>query len=155
MQLSKAFNRKEREANLKPQSSQRTVAEDAERDLVRGQDVIAMVEMPQGNGDVQFPVYVVEKASEDVDVYTSYEVMQSFLEEIDVENNEYEAYDAEGFILRMSVAELQLSWLSLCRTQNRLSCTDFWELKFKAMAHEERQQSLFRSLKRRLGLIKS
>ena len=46
-----------------------------------------------------------KKTSGDVDAYGSYGVMQSFLEAIDVENSEYEAYDEEGFILQLGISE--------------------------------------------------
>jgi hypothetical protein len=107
-----------------------------------------------GNGDVQFPVYVVEKISGDVDAYVSHEVMQSFLDVADVEQGGYEAYDWEGFVLRLGVDQRRSSWLELSRTEDRLSVPDFWELKFNAVAHEQESRPLFESLKNRLGLTK-
>jgi hypothetical protein len=105
-----------------------------------------------GNDGLRFPVYVVEKISGDVDVYPSHEVMQSFLDMADVEKRGYEAYDWEGFVLRLGVDERRSSWLQLSRTENRLSVPDFWELKFNAVAHEQESRPLFHSLKRKLGL---
>jgi hypothetical protein len=114
-----------------------------------------MTESPTSNDGVQFPVYVVEKISGDVDVYSSYKVMQSFLEVADVEKSRYEAYDWEGFALRLGVDGQRSSWLRLSRAENQLSVPDFWELKFNAVAHEEESQPLFEQLKTRLGLTKS
>jgi hypothetical protein len=102
--------------------------------------------------DAQFPVYLVEKISGDVDMYPSHEIMQSFLDMADVEKSGYEAYDSEGFVLRLSVDERQPSWLQLGRTENRLSVTDFLELKSNAVAHEQESRPLFDSLKRKLRL---
>jgi len=95
------------------------------------------VPMQAGNDNVRFPVYVVEKISGDVDMYTSLGVMQSFLAAAQVVKCEYEAYDCDGFVLRLSVARQQSFWLELNRTENRLSVPDFWELKFNAVAHEK------------------
>jgi hypothetical protein len=103
---------------------------------------IAMTEIETRNDGVKFPVYVVEKISSDVDVYASYEVMQSFLELADVEKGGYEAYDWEGFLLRLSVDERRSSWLRLSRAENQLSVPDFWELKMNAVAHEEESRPL-------------
>jgi hypothetical protein len=119
-----------------------------------GREAIAMTEMGTGNDGVEFPVYVVTKDCGETDAYASYKVMQSFLEAIDVQNDEYEAYDAEGFILHLSVGEQQSSWLRLARTQNQLSMSEFWEVKFNAVVHEEQSRPLLESLKRKLGLIK-
>jgi len=91
------------------------------------------IKIQAGNDGLRFPVYVVEKISGDVDVYPSYEVMQSFLDMADVEKSGYEAYDWEGFVLRLGVDE-RSSRLQLSRTEKRLSVQDFWELKFNAVA---------------------
>jgi hypothetical protein len=109
-----------------------------------------MTESQTGNDGVQFPVYVVEKISGDVDVYESHDVMQSFLELVDVEISGYEAYDSEGFILRLGVDERRSSWLRLSRAENKLSVPDFWELKFSAVAHEQESRPLFGQLKRKV-----
>lgn len=85
----------------------------------------SQVRIQVGNDGVQFPVYVVEKTSGDVDVYTSREVMQSFLNMADAEKSGYEAYDWEGFVLRLGVDARRSSWLQLSRTENQLSVADF------------------------------
>jgi hypothetical protein len=79
--------------------------------------------------------------------------VQSFLEVADVEKVGYEAYDWDGFVLRLGVDARRSSWLKLSRTENRLSMADFWELKFNAVAHERESRPLFGSLKRQLGLM--
>jgi hypothetical protein len=108
----------------------------------------------QAGSEVRFPVYVVDKISCDVDTYASHEIMQSFLDMADVEKNGYEAYDWEGFVLRLGVDERRSSWLQLSRTTNQLSAPDFGELKFNAVVHEQESRPLFDSLKRRLGVAK-
>jgi len=53
--------------------------------------------------EVKFPVFVREKDSGEVTQYASVSEMQRQFEEIDVENNEYEAWDAQGIRLVLIV----------------------------------------------------
>jgi hypothetical protein len=115
-----------------------------------------MTEMPSGNSGVEFGVYVVETISGDVDRFASQKVMENFLDETAVRRNGYEAYDRAGYVLRLEATEEQSSRLKLSRTENQLMVSDFWELKFSAVAHEEMvTSSLFAPLKRWFGLAKS
>ena len=47
--------------------------------------------------------------------------MQGYREAVDVENNEYEAWDAEGFVLRLNVTDSKKGWLGLHATGAQLS----------------------------------
>lgn len=115
-----------------------------------------MTEMPSGNSGVEFGVYVVETISGDVDRFASQKVMENFLDETAVRRNGYEAYDRAGYVLRLEATEEQSSRLKLSRTENQLMVSDFWELKFSAVAHEEMvTSSLFAPLRRWFGLAKS
>jgi hypothetical protein len=63
-------------------------------------------------GDFQFPVYVRLKDCGEVRSYRSVADMQYDFEEIDVENGEYEAWDAKGTPVKPSVQNPAL-WLRL------------------------------------------
>jgi len=52
---------------------------------------------------VAFPVFVLEKDSRTILRFDSLDEMQGYLERIDVENEEYEAWDANGWPIRMTV----------------------------------------------------
>jgi hypothetical protein len=115
-----------------------------------------MTEMPSGNSGVEFPVYVVETVSGDVDRFASQKVMENFLDETAVRRKGYEAYNWEGYVLRLEATEEQSSRVKLSKTEHRFTVSDFWELKFSAVAHEEIvTSSLFAPLKRWFGLAKS
>ena len=105
-------------------------------------------------GSVEFPVYVLCKDSKDVIAFPSYELIKSDLEPIDVENSEYDGFDAAAFVLRLGVGRPKASWLVIERTPKQLSATDFAELKAKAEAYQL-PEHLLRTLGRKLGLVRS
>jgi hypothetical protein len=55
--------------------------------------------------DVQFPVFLVARDGRSTDVrpFSSLEAMESYLEPIDVEDDEYLGWDADGVALRFKV----------------------------------------------------
>ena len=61
--------------------------------------------------NVRFPVFVREKDSGDVFKSGSMRELQQNVERIDIENSEYDAWDAEGRPLRLGVQEPV--WLTL------------------------------------------
>jgi hypothetical protein len=65
----------------------------------------------------QFPVFVRSKDCGDVKSYDSVEAMCRHFEEIDIENNEYDAWDATGLPLDLSV-QGSSQWLRLEPTDN-------------------------------------
>lgn len=44
------------------------------------------------NDKISFPVYVLAKDCDEITAYPSFEKMQGFMEAIDIENGEYEAW---------------------------------------------------------------
>ena len=61
-------------------------------------------------GDLQFPVFVKLKDCGDVRSFGSLDAMQNWMEPIDVENGEYEAWDRVGVPLRLAVRQAA-AWL--------------------------------------------
>lgn len=77
---------------------------------------------------IVFPVYVRDDAG-DVIVFASIEMMQSYLEAIDVENGEYEAWDAAGYLLELGVGEARSEWLKITQSDRALNQDEFAEIK--------------------------
>ncbi len=68
---------------------------------------------------IRFPVYLrepMEQPVPTVDAFASLEEMEGYLEAIDVENEEYEAWDADGNRLKLQVAEEGPHWLQVMPT---------------------------------------
>ncbi|HYL92532.1 MAG TPA: hypothetical protein VEW69_05180 [Alphaproteobacteria bacterium] len=61
--------------------------------------------------EFEFPVFVLAKDCGDVRKYSSVHEMQCYFEKIDVENDEYEAWDANG--MRLSLSIQTPLWLSV------------------------------------------
>jgi len=101
---------------------------------------------------VLFPVYVRDDAKE-VKSFPSFEVMQAYLEPIDVENHEYDAWDGEGRILELGVGEPKSEWLKISQSGRTLSQGEFAEVKTNAVLYHE-PESLLRGLGRKLGLVR-
>src|SRR5438067_2387782 len=55
--------------------------------------------------NVVFPIFILEKDSKDIARFDSIYQMQRQLEEIDIENHEYEAWDSAGASLSLQVQE--------------------------------------------------
>ena len=104
--------------------------------------------------DVVFPVYVLCRDSQEIQSFPSYEVMRGFLEAIDVENGEYEAFDGDGVLLTLNVGQPKSNWLKIGRMQTQLSESEFAARKAKAERYQEREP-LRRRLGRKLGLVKA
>ena len=77
---------------------------------------------------ISFPVYVLAKDCDEVTAYPSFEKMQGFMEAIDVEGKEYEAWDANGRLLQLRVASANLDWLQIVKTEKVLSTFEFAEI---------------------------
>lgn len=63
--------------------------------------------------DFKFPVFVRVRDSREVCEFASAAAMQRELEKIDIENNEHEAWDADGRNVVMSVAPDGREWLRI------------------------------------------
>jgi hypothetical protein len=103
---------------------------------------------------ISFPVYVSAKDCGEVTAFASFERMQGHFEAIDVENSEYEAWDAYGRLLQLRVGPERSEWLQISRTDQLLSEKDFAEVRRKAIAYRD-SEPLLRNIGRRLGLLKA
>jgi hypothetical protein len=99
--------------------------------------------------DVCFPVFVLAKDCGEITEYSSLTAMQGYLEGIDVDDNEYDAWDAQGYVLRLAVTTPKSAWLRVSRTDSRLLEQELAELKAKSRAYRE-PEPLLSSLRRRL-----
>ena len=100
--------------------------------------------------DVNFPVYVLAKDCGEVTAYPSVEVMNAHFEAVDVENNEYDAWDVHGYQLTLRVSNARPIWLSMKRLgSSRMDEAKFAEVKAAAKQYRE-PEGLIRSLKRGL-----
>jgi hypothetical protein len=63
------------------------------------------------NREIQFPIFVRARDCGDVAKYSSVHELQYDLEQIDVENDEYEAWEANGF--RISLGIQKPLWLKI------------------------------------------
>lgn len=66
----------------------------------------------------KFPVFVRARDSGEIHTFASAVEMRGEFEKIDVENNEYEAWDADGRRLLLSVSAPDLEWLRMDATGN-------------------------------------
>jgi hypothetical protein len=104
--------------------------------------------------NVAFPVYVLAKDCGDVMGFPSARAMQAYMEPINVENSEYEAWDSTGYHLRLSVSKPKSVWLKIAETEDRASDQEFTALRERAKAYLEPEPFL-RSLRRRLGWLRA
>jgi hypothetical protein len=71
--------------------------------------------------DVRFPVYALAKDCGEFTEYRSLEDMRAYLEAVDVEGNEYDAWDVDGFVAKLTTANSRREWLCLERSDVRMS----------------------------------
>jgi hypothetical protein len=83
---------------------------------------------------VSFPIYVRDDAG-DVTSYPSLEKMQGYVEAIDVENGEYEAWDAAGVVLELGVGKPKSVWIRITQSDRTLSQDEFSEIRAKAVPY--------------------
>jgi len=84
-----------------------------------------------------FPIYVLEKDDGSAFEYPTLVAMQQHLEAIDVENDEYKAWDAEGRCLELSVGEPESVWLKIVPTKGQASKKEFAALRDRAERRTE------------------
>lgn len=102
---------------------------------------------------IAFPIYVCDDAK-DVMSFSSLEVMQGYLEPIDVENHEFEAWDGEGRVLKLAVGKPKSEWLKISQSDRTLSQVEFAEIKDKARPYHD-PEPLLRRLGRKFRILKS
>ena len=103
--------------------------------------------------DFAFPVFVHEKDDDSVMEFPTLTAMRGQLEAIDVENGEYEAWDAQGRCLELSVGKSKSEWLKIVLSEGRASEMEFDALKSRAEKWNE-YQPLSKRLRRWLGASK-
>ena len=74
--------------------------------------------------EFRFPVFVRARDSGDVHTFASAVEMRGEFEKIDVENNEYEAWDADGRRLLLSVTAPDRGWLCIDATETEPSTAE-------------------------------
>jgi hypothetical protein len=72
--------------------------------------------------EVEFPVLVLERDSGDILKFESVAAMQRYVERIDINNNEYAAWDATGHPVSLRVEEPV--WLKLIQASEQVSAPD-------------------------------
>jgi hypothetical protein len=83
--------------------------------------------------DVGFPVYLLMKDCGAIERYSSPEQLQHQLEAIDVENGEYDAWDAAGNVLELSVdSTSRKQWLKIRNKGPRIAAEEFAQIRAKA-----------------------
>jgi len=102
---------------------------------------------------VSFPVYVSDDAHA-VILFPSFEKMQGSMERIDVENNEYQAWDATGHVLELTVEISKSEWLKIAQSDRVLPQSEFAEIKAKAVPYRD-PEPLLRNLGRALGIVRN
>jgi hypothetical protein len=100
--------------------------------------------------DVCFPVFVLAKDCGEVTEYSSLMAMQGYMEAVDIEGKEYDAWDGRGYVVRLTVATPKSTWLRISTEDARLSEQDFAELKSKSKPYRE-PEPLLSSLRRWLS----
>ena len=87
--------------------------------------------------DIAFPVYVLCEDSKEVIAFPTFPAMQSYLEAVDVESEEYGAYDSNGSFLFLRTGQPKAAWLKLSKMQAQLSASEFSVLKARAKPFEK------------------
>jgi hypothetical protein len=101
---------------------------------------------------VSFPIYVRDDAGH-VTLYPSLEKMQGYMEAIDVENGDYEAWDVAGSVLELGVGKPKSEWIKITQSDRTLSQDDFSKIRAKAVPYQD-PEPLHRILGRWVGLVK-
>jgi hypothetical protein len=68
--------------------------------------------------NVRFPVYVLARDCGEFTEYRTLQDMRAYMEAIDVEGNEYDAWDVEGFMLKLATRNSKRAWLHLDENRN-------------------------------------
>ena len=94
-----------------------------------------------------FPVYVRAKDDGSVMEFPTQAAIEQHLEAIDVENAEYEAWDATGRCLELSARKTRREWLKIVPAEGRADAREFEEIKASA---ERRREYAYTPLSKRL-----
>jgi len=105
-------------------------------------------------GDIAFPVYVMAKDCGEITVFSNFEKMRWHFEPIDIENDEFEAWDAHGRALALKVGSKKSEWLQVVETDQVLPTEQFDEIKAKAVPYRD-PEPLMRVIARKLGFLRA
>lgn len=98
------------------------------------------------SGEVLFPVFVLARDCGEVTEYPSLMAMQYHMEAVDVENDEYDVWDAQGNGVRLAVRSPnpKSQWLHADRLETQLSEQDFasWKAKSKPCREPEPTETI-------------
>ena len=83
---------------------------------------------------IAFPVYVLSKDDGRVIAFQRFTEMQGYLESIDVENHEYEAWDANGRCIEFATKDSKRDWLEIIPTGRSADERDFAATRGRAEA---------------------
>src|SRR5258705_4727122 len=86
---------------------------------------------------LKFPIYVLERDDDSVFEFPTIVAIQQHLEAVDVENDEYAAWDAEGRCLKLSIGERKTDWLEVIPVESRALEKDFVALTDRAQKRAE------------------
>jgi len=98
-----------------------------------------------------FPVFVHEKDDDSVMEFPTFTSMQGYLEAVDVDNGEYEAWDARGRRLELGVGKPKSEWLKISLREGWASEEEFASLKNRAEKRAEYEPLSKRLLRRLAG----
>ena len=104
--------------------------------------------------EITFPVYVLAKDCGEITAFSDFQRMKWHFEPIDVENDEYEAWDSSGHILELSVGKPKSEWLKVAQSGRALSERSLAEIKSRAVPYKD-PEPLLRGLGRLLGIVKN
>jgi hypothetical protein len=85
--------------------------------------------------NVRFPVYVLAKDCREFREYRTLQDMRAYMEAIDVEGNEFDAWDVEGSMLKLTTRNSKRAWLHLERTETRISYAPRKEIRLQAVPY--------------------
>lgn len=96
-----------------------------------------------------FPLYVLAKDCDEIISYSSIEDLQYEWEPIDVEGEEYEAWDASGRVVELRAVKSKTEWLKVDASEKKLLETEFAKIKSRAKEYR-RPEPFLKSMRSRL-----
>jgi len=92
--------------------------------------------------EASFPVFALGRG--EVTEFPSLTTMQGYMEAVQVESDEYDAWDACGYAVRLTIATPKAAWLRVSRADTGLSKQLFAELKGESKPYREKELLLRR-----------
>ncbi len=98
-------------------------------------------------GELVFPIYIREIDDGSLMEFLTQRAIEQHLEGIDVENGEYEAWDATGACLKLSAGKTRRDWLRIVLAEGRADRNEFEAIKAAA---EKRKEYAYAPMSKRL-----